>query len=159
MSYILRFAALSFLVFCFFNEEIFAQGLNNLTVKGEKSILMNFHIKEISNGKNKVEFKNFEVLPYRTKEFVSFKQTSTNGVLVLLKNSAGEIISQQNITSPLSEHLEIPAQDGHIESAEIVKQEADFNVRLPYNVGAQLVEVYQVKDHRNLIFLASFVLR
>ncbi len=159
MPIILRSAAFSLLVLLFSNENSFSQELNNLTVKGEKSISLNFHLKEISTGKNEVELKDFEVVPYRTKEFVTFKQTGETGVLVILKNSAGEIISQQNIASPLTEHLEIPAQDGHIESAEIIKQEADFNVRLPYNITAQRVELYQLNDHRNLSLLATFVLR
>ena len=159
MRYILQFTALSFFVLFFTTENSFAQGLNNLSVKGEKSISMNFKLKEISTGNTEVELKEFSILPYRTKEFVSMKQVGADGVLVVLKNASGEIISQQNISSPFVEHLEVPTQDGHIESTEIAKQEADINVRLPYNITAQRVEVYQMNDRRTLSLLATFVLK
>ncbi|TSA51030.1 MAG: hypothetical protein D4R43_01375 [Sphingobacteriales bacterium] len=159
MQNILRFAALSLFVFCYLNEKSFSQGLNNLSVKGEKSISINFHMKETSIGRNEVELKDFTVLPYRTKEFVSLKQVGANGVLVLLKNASGEIISQQNISSPFTQHLEVPSLDGHIESTDIKSQEANFNVRLPYNITAQRVEVYQLNERKTLSLLATFVLK
>ncbi len=159
MRYILPFTALSFFVLFSINENSFAQGLNNLSVKGEKSISMNFRLKEISTGINEVELKDFSVLPYRIKEFVSLKQVGSNGILVLLKNADGEIISQQNISSPFVEHIEVPSPDGHIESADITKQDANFTIRLPYNITAQQVEVYQMNDHRNLQKLATFVIK
>ncbi len=133
--------------------------VNNLSAKGEKSIALNFRLKEFSTGNNEVELKEFTILPYRTKEFVSLKQSSTSGVLVVLKNASGEIISQQNIASPFTQHLEIPSEDGHIEAIEVKRQEADFLIRLPYNITAQRVEVYQMNDRRTLSLLATFVLK
>lgn len=159
MRFQLQIIALSFIALLTFTENSVAQGINNLTVKGEKSIAMNFRMKENSTGNNEVEMKDFSILPYRTKEFVSMKQVGANGVLVVLKNASDEIISQQNISSPFVEHIEVPSQDGHIESTDIAKQEANFSIRLPYNITAQRVEVYQMSDHRNLQLLATFVLK
>ncbi len=159
MRAILKFSVFSFLLFGCIKEKVYSQGLNNISVRGQKSISMIFHLKEFSRERCEVELKDFVILPYCIKEFVSLKQVGPNGILVLLKNASGEIISQQNIASPLSEHIEIPSADGHIETTEIKKQEADFTIKLPYNITAQRVEVYRLNEHKNLVLIASFVLQ
>ena len=152
----MRLSLLAFVLF--FGSPSFSQGVNNLPANSMKTIFLNFHLKEVSTGKNEVELKDFEVVSYHTKEFASMKESVSNAILVLLKNADGEIIAQQTVTSPINENLEVPSQDGNIQSVTIAKPEANFSVRLPYNNTARKVEVYQLSN-KKLIQLASFNLK
>lgn len=124
-----------------------------------KTIFLNFHMKETAPGRNEVALKDFEVVSYHTKEFASLKHASENSILVLMKNADGEIIAQQTVTSPITENLEVPSENGNLQRVAITRPEADFSVRLPFNKTARLVEVYQSESDKKLTLLASFNLQ
>ena len=151
---------LSLLALClFFGSPSFSQGVNNLPANSMKTIFLNFHLKEVSTGKNEVALIDFDVVSYHTKEFASMKESVNNAILVLLKNADGEIIAQQTVASPINENLEVPSQDGTIQAVTVAKPEADFSVRLPFNQTARKVEVYQLDANKKLTQLAVFNLQ